>query len=300
MKHPVIRMFRKIGNWVADHCHTRLAQSLLRRGFRHARGVIEVNDFDGTLKVELSLSEHMQRRIFWMGYYNRDIILLLKVILKERMTVIDIGANIGEITLVAAKLTGPAGRVIAFEPIDRIADKLQSHIDRNQLPQVTVVRAGMSDKNGSAPIYASHDHEQEDDENEGLGSLFAANTGETILQIIPLTTLDNFLDARKDIHPDVIKIDIEGAELPCLRGARRTIERFSPLLIIEVQKHSAGIAGYSQKDILDYLASLGYSYSRIGHNGKLIPITRDQLGEYQNIFCFPAAWQHAATEHVRS
>lgn len=296
MKYPVVRMLRKIGNWVAAYCHTRLVQSLLRRSFRHARGMIEIDDFDGNLKIELSLSEHMQRRTFWMGYYNRDIILLLKAVLKKNMTVIDIGANIGEITLVSAKLTGSEGRVIAFEPIDRIADRLQSHIDRNRYTQVTVVRAGLSDKNGSAPIYTSHDHDQETDENEGLGSLYAANTREKILQNIQLTTLDSFLDLNENIHPDIIKIDIEGAELPCLRGARKTIEKFSPLIIIEVQKYSASIAGYSQEDILDYLASLGYAYNRIGNNGKLMPLTRNQLGEYQNVFCFPAKSQYAATE----
>lgn len=289
MKNLVLRILRKAGNWLAVHGHAQLPQSLLRRSFRYAQGTIEIDDFDGDLKIDLSLSEHMQRRIFWMGYYNRDIILLLKIIMKKGMTFLDIGANIGEITMVAAKLVGPAGRIIAFEPIDEIADKLQSHIDRNQLTQSSVVRAGLSDKNGTAPIYNPCGHEQKKDENAGLGTLYSTGSRESVLQSISLITLDDYLNKHSNIRPDIIKIDIEGAELPCLEGARRTIETFSPALIIEVQKHSAHAAGYHQEDILDFLTSLGYSCQRIGRNGKLEPLFRNLLNDYQNVYCLPGS-----------
>ncbi|HIG47912.1 MAG TPA: phosphoglycerate mutase (2,3-diphosphoglycerate-independent), partial [candidate division Zixibacteria bacterium] len=68
--------------------------------------VFTVPDFDGTYLVRLRLSEHMQRRIFWMGYYSTDIVALLKMTLRPGMVVVDVGANIGEIAMVAARCVG--------------------------------------------------------------------------------------------------------------------------------------------------------------------------------------------------
>lgn len=289
MKEQTLKILRKIGNRQAASGHTHVLQSLLRRSFRCAKGVIEVDDFDGDLKIDLSLSEHMQRRIFWMGYYSREIVALLDRIIERNMTVIDVGANIGEIALVAAKRAGPAGRVIAFEPIKALADKLQSHIDRNGLTQADVVRAGLSDRQGTALIYASWQGEQSNDEHHGLGSLYTAHSENQALQTIELTTLDDWLRTRPELCVDIIKIDVEGSELPCLKGARRTLEDFGPMLIIEIQKDSAAAAGYRQEDILDYLSAFGYSFQRIGSGGDLAPLAKFNLDDYQNVFCRRAA-----------
>lgn len=114
--------------------------------FKKLKATVVIKNFDGDMNLVLDLPEHMQCRIFWLGYYNIQIIPYLKGCLRPGMVVIDIGANIGEVSLVSAKLVGALGRVWAFEPLNAIADKLQSNIDSNKLKQVEVVRIGLSDK----------------------------------------------------------------------------------------------------------------------------------------------------------
>ncbi|WP_161805594.1 FkbM family methyltransferase [Frateuria defendens] len=265
-----------------------LAQRLLRRCFRNAKGIAHIDDFDGDLTIDLRLSEHMQRRMFWMGYYNREIVALLKGILHPGMVMIDVGANIGEITLVAAKLAGSTGRVIAFEPVSDIAASLEQSVARNRLKQVTVARLGLSDTNGTAPLYASCGQGRADDENYGLGTLYGGSETDNPLQTIQLTTLDAYLHEHAISRLDIVKIDIEGAELPCLKGAGHTLSRYKPLLIIEIQEQTSVIAGYRQSDILDYLETFGYAFHAIGRNGRLTPLDARHLSAYQNVLCTPA------------
>lgn len=264
-----------------------LAQRMLRRCFRYARGKIRVDDFDGDLTISLSLSEHMQRRIFWMDYYNRDIIALLKRIMCPGMVFVDAGANIGEITLVAAKRTGKSGKVISFEPVNSIAEALEENVARNSLDQVTVARMGLSDANTTAPIYASCGQSDAQEENLGLGTLYGGNSEAIPLQIIELITLDSYLKQYPVPQVDIIKIDIEGAELPCLKGSENTLKYHKPLLIIEIQEQSSAAAGYSETDILDYLSPLGYTFQVIGRNGDLHPLDTRKLSGYQNVVCMP-------------
>jgi FkbM family methyltransferase len=264
------------------------AQSLLRRCFRHARTELQITDFDGDMRINLRLSEHMQRRIFWMDYYNQDIVALLKKIVQPGMTLIDVGANIGEITLVAAKLVGSSGKVIAFEPMTDIALSLERNVENNHLDQVVIARLGLADTISTAPIYASCGQGQVGDEHQGLGSLYGGTSGDhPPVDSIQLTTLDVYLQSHPTRSLDIIKIDIEGAELPCLKGAARTLELHRPFLIIEVQEQTSRIAGYHQEDILDYLRPLDYTFHTIGRHGKLTPIRNGKLDAYQNVLCVP-------------
>lgn len=263
-------------------------QLVLQACFRRAQGKIHVRDFDGDLDLNLSLSEHMQRRIFWTGYYNRRLVVLFDHMLKPGMTVMDLGANIGEISMTAAKRVGRSGRVIAFEPIDSIADQLQTNATRNQLGQITVVRVGLSDiPADSVPLYASCGQGVPNDEHRGLGSLFGEKKGAPELQQIPITTLDIWLAAHPVDRIDLIKIDIEGAELPCLKGAEDALRRFRPVLIVEVQDITATTAGYQASDILAFLSGLGYTFKTIRHGGRLTALTKNNLEAFQNVLCTP-------------
>lgn len=275
------------------------APALMRRLFRHQRGTVCVNDFDGEFSIDLSLSDHMQRRIFWMGYYSREIVALLDHILRGGMTVVDVGANIGEISLASARRVGKNGCIHAFEPVSTIARILQSHIDRNSLEQITLHKIGLSSKPGRATIYESCGQDVHNEDHAGLGSIYGDALTQHALEEIEISTLDHFSEATALTHVDLIKIDIEGSELPCLVGARRTIDRFQPLLIIEVQQQSATKAGYSASDILKFLYDLGYSSYRIGAQGRLKPITIDTLSEYQNVLAAPLIWKSRLTHLIR-
>ncbi|WP_315808894.1 FkbM family methyltransferase [Pseudomonas sp. C9-3] len=250
---------------------------------------MEIDDFDGIFQVRLDLAEHMQRRIFWVGYYNREIVALLDRLIKPGMVFLDVGANIGEITLVAAKRTREFGRVISFEPMSSIASQLEEHLRRNSLSWVSVARVGLSDHTGEANIYDACANEDANEPNHGLGSLYAAKADAKPVQTIQLMTLDEYLRAHPVERLDIIKIDIEGAELPCLKGAQETLSQFKPQIIIELQVETSRAAGYEQTDILNLLEEFGYGFQNIGKNGVLTKLDRNNLQEFQNVLCTPIA-----------
>ena len=289
MTSSVFTFFRAMANALSFGSRFTLPRSVARRAFRHAKATETIDDFDGSLTLDLRLSEHMERRIFWMGYYNGGIVAYLDQFLQKGMVVADVGANIGEISLVSGKRVGSGGRVLAFEPVDEIADELQKNVHRNRLDQVQVVRLGLSDVEvDRAPIYASCGQSDQGDEHRGLGSLYGEQAEGTPLQFISVTTLDDYLDRHPLERLDVVKVDIEGAELPFLRGAEQSLRRFRPVLIVEVQDRTAHAAGYSPKDVFDYLTGLGYSFSRIDGKGRLSPVVAaDSM--YENVLCEPTA-----------
>ena len=284
----ILKLLRRSSIALSFGGNFRTPQSVLRRCFRHAKGIIRVNDFDTNLTIDLSLSECMQRRIFWMGYYNLDIVPYLQKTLKKGMTFIDIGANIGELSMVAAKCVGSNGKVFAFEPMNSVADKLAANIRRNVLNQIEVLRIGLSDKPAlSVPIYSTWDVSRKREENQGLGSLFHTGTDDTPADYITISTLDAWLDSNPVDRLDIIKLDIEGAELFCLKGAVQTLIKFRPKIIVEIQAETASAAGYKPSEILDFLSNFGYRFFRLMHRGKLLAVTAATLENVQNVLCIP-------------
>lgn len=274
---------RKIGNLLSCGGRLSIFQSVLRRIFRFSKREVVVRDFDGSGVMKLRLSEHMQRRIFWMGYYNADIVALLNKLLKPGMVVVDVGANIGEITLVAARRVGRAGRVIAFEPVSSISDRLAEHLRFNNLSHVDIRREALGkEKKELVPIFSSCG-QSVSDENEGLASLYGAS-GEPV-EYVDVSTLDDIAISLSLDTVDLIKVDIEGGELACLQGAENVLRRFQPLLIIEVQSFSAQQAGWEVKEIFQYLGSLGYEFFTIGTKGNLVHLEPEASVNFQNVFC---------------
>jgi FkbM family methyltransferase len=262
-----------------------LVLNLLRKAFSGCDCCVDVRNFDGSLNARFCLNEHMQSQIFWYGYYSRDIVLLLDKLLKPGMAVMDVGANIGEITLTSARRVGNLGRVYAFEPMPTLNARLQEHVESNHMTQVTTLCLGVSDHEGRAQIYATSGEFHDGTNHAGLGTLYASSVRGSAVGEIELQTLDQVVRERDIQRVDLIKIDIEGAELPALKGATETINRFHPYFIIEIQKDTAEQAGYQAKDILDLLNRHDYRFFTIGRKAKLTPLTADTLKPFQNVLC---------------
>lgn len=281
----VFRALRSSGNTLSIGGRLRLPQSMLRRIFRLAKREVTISDFDGRHYMRLRLSEHMQRRIFWMGYYSDDIVALLKRVLRSGMTVVDVGANIGEITLVTAQCVGKTGTVIAFEPVNTIADQLAEHVRINDLGQVVIIRKALGETgHDRLPIYASCG-QNVSDEHQGLASLYGESVGLEPIEYVHVTTLDDTAVSLSLPRVDLIKIDVEGGELPCLQGAERILRRFRPMLIVEVQVFSARQAGWNVDELFQYLRGFGYEFFTIGRRGSLIALESESLADFQNVFC---------------
>jgi FkbM family methyltransferase len=264
-----------------------LVLDLIRRYFFTKALSLRVDNFDDSLTMDLRLNEHMQSQIFWYGSYSRDVLLIIKKLLRPGMVVVDAGANVGEITLAAAKAVGPSGRVYAFEPLPDVADLLYENVRLNAMNQVSVERRGLSDQGGRREIYRASFNFHDGSKHDGLATLYRSQTRDAASGEISLTTLDEFCECTNIGQLHLIKLDVEGAELPALKGGIRTLRRFKPHIVVEVQEETAHQAGYKAADVLSFLEALGYRFDVIGRKGRLRPVGPRSLGRFQNILCSP-------------
>ncbi|HLZ41967.1 MAG TPA: FkbM family methyltransferase [Candidatus Sulfotelmatobacter sp.] len=171
------------------------------------------------------------------------------------MTFADIGANQGELTLIAAKSLS-SGTVLAFEPMPNIFAKLAHNVELNGFSNVRLFNMGLFDSESSLPMYVKNDSAF-GAVNEGVPSLFSTGSDRKEVSV-PLRRFDDVARESGLTRLDVMKIDVEGAEMMALRGAEGSIRQFRPVIIIEISEVNFRNAGYSTHDLVVYLKSLEY------------------------------------------
>ena len=224
----------------------------------------------------------------YTGLQEFDDMSFLLHVLRPGDTFVDIGANVGAYTILAAKNAG--ANVISFEPIPPTFEKLQRNVEANQvMEKVDLRRYGLSDKAGTLRFTMTMDainHVLREDE--------VANSADTVE--VPVGTLDGLL---KDQRPALIKIDVEGFEWPVLNGAGSILA--SPALkalIIELNG-SGGQYGYSEDKIHEKLLSHGfipYSYEPFSRQLKVEP---GYYGHNNTIYIKDAEWANLRVKAAR-
>jgi FkbM family methyltransferase len=181
----------------------------------------------------------------WLGSYEQDKQKLLEQTVPVGGIVFDLGAHVGFHTLLAAELVGAAGQVFAFEPMPQNLSYLNQHLQLNQIHNVTVINAAVSDQEGIAyfDLAASSFH----------GHL--AKQGNLQVRTV---SLDDLIAKGEIPVPDYIKMDVEGAEVTALAGMKTMLETAHPTLVLAT--HGDEI----QKQCRAYLTELGYKFRVIG------------------------------------
>jgi FkbM family methyltransferase len=188
-------------------------------------------------------------------------------LLRPGMTVLDIGASFGLYSVVAGRRVGERGRVFAFEPLPRAAAALVDHIALNGLTaRVEVVPMVVTDTPGEVDLW--------EPARDRLASISkeAAITRETAANAPPrrhavsATSIDEFSRAR-GIEPDLIKIDVEGAEASVLRGGKGFLERGSGQLILEVHPWALAHFGETTDGLLTDLREAGWTATKVYARG---------------------------------
>jgi FkbM family methyltransferase len=245
-----------------------------------------IEDFQGHGKFWCYLQEHMGSQIFFRGAYSGDSLTVLTQYLKPDSVFIDIGANHGEFTVAAALLT-PNGQTIAFEPVPKNIARLRINVQSNHLSNVQIMSMGLSDQEGTFPIYDQETPYDDGTTNEGLTSLFAAGKRSISSASITTRRLDDVWSSLGLNRVDMIKLDIEGAEWQALRGGQRLLERYKPILLVEVAQSTCAAAGYRANDFAQWIEDLGYRLFLICDAGHLREITPTKLAEFQNLLALP-------------
>lgn len=149
---------------------------------------------------------------YWSGLYELEIQELLARELKPGMVFYDVGANAGFFTMLAAKLVGPEGKIVAFEPLSENIRSIEDQVELNGFQHCKVVAAAVSDISGQGQMMQAA--------NLSMGRLSSSATVPGTLEVL-VVTLDDVVATTP--YPDFIKIDVEGAEVDVLEGAKNLL-----------------------------------------------------------------------------
>lgn len=225
----------------------RLANASARR-FGTPNKLMRVRHMSG-YSVTCDLSDGVGKSLFYTGSYEPRLTKLIEDNLGPGEVLLDLGANAGHFTFLAASIVGPRGRVHAIEASPVTADLLASDIERNGLGgRITLHRLGAGDGPGRLRVVESPG-------GHPSGSRWLDPSSQGAEDGIPVAALDDVIHDS----PHVVKIDIEGADLRALHGMRRLIVESRPrLILIEALDEQLARFGDSTEGILAFLENLGY------------------------------------------
>ncbi len=191
----------------------------------------------------------------------------LERLIKEGMVVVDIGSNIGYYVLIESRLVGLTGRVIAIEPVQENIRVLNDNLALNNIRNVSVVHAAITDRDGDVDIFMS--------QHSNWHSVLAG-WGKSLGKVsVPGRTLDSLI-GEMGVSVNLIRMDIEGAETLAVNGMVRTLEKFRPLLSIEVHP---GIVGRQRTiEMLNRLKALGYDTEYVVDRERDSPWNKNRHG----------------------
>jgi FkbM family methyltransferase len=216
----------------------------------------------GGYTFECDLRDVIARDVCFTGYYEPQETALLRALLPAGGTCVDVGANWGYFTLLAAHQTGPSGRVLALEPDPVCFAALRRNIDRNDLRHVVAVPYAAVQGPGLVP-FVGGDIESG---NSGLARVVGSDEPGATLRV-PGCALDALLDGHGLSEVDVMKIDVEGSEVHALRGLADTIatQRVRAILI-ELHPAALARAAVSVATLFSPLEAAGYVGYTIDHH----------------------------------
>lgn len=197
-----------------------------------------------------------------LDVYETGTTLLIERTLRSGMVVVDVGAHVGYYALLAARLVGREGQVYAFEADPANYRLLLENIELNSYSNLRAFSQAVADRSGPLSFYLSP-------WGSDRNSLYAENTGAGAHDVeVDAITLDEFMATAGKPKVDLIKMDIEGAELAALEGMKETLEKTSRL-IVEFSPLSISGAHEKPEELLNKLSRLGFRISVIGDDGNL-------------------------------
>ena len=226
-------------------------------------------------KMKLELEDEAQFPLYYNIYEWRDTPTIKKLAEGSRV-ILDIGGNIGQMALLFAQ---SAQKVHTFEPITELANRLQENISLNNLEgKVTLHRVALTNTKGKITFGLPPKG------NRGTGSTILADHLKEHLIEVDAITLDEFVLQHNITNVDFIKMDIEGAELFALQGMKELLSKEHPILLLEMTIGMMTAAGYTPKQLLDFLSGFGYHCYEITKNGPKGPLA-DPKPQSEN-YCF--------------
>ena len=271
------------------HLLTFLVRNILRRPFR----VKDRNGFTFILLPE----EHIfsMFRNGYLGYPEINEQECCKKLIRQNMKVFDVGANIGQFTLLFDSLVGPAGRVYSFEPCQATFRRLQNHVEMNRAHNVIAEPCAVhhqSDTKVRLNVFPSgysvwNTYGKPEMRNRDDRSKFVIPVGEELVNTI---TIDDYCIRNGIERIDYLKVDVEGAEINVMQGCTDLLDRKSIRYIqFEVSEDMNKGLGLDGTEVFSFLSKFGYITRAISRNGELSdPVSSPSLS-FQNFIATAAS-----------
>jgi len=211
-------------------------------GYKMFTHVEEHRDIDG-----------IGQQLLFQSSYEKYTTILFKELVAEGMNVIDIGANIGYYTLLAAKLVGERGKVFAFEPEPRNYALLLRNVEVNGYKNIIPLQKAVSSKSGKAKLFL-------DKVESGAHSIYKVRKNNTEAIMVDAVSLDGFFEGKK-CPIDIVKVDVEGAEMTILLGMTKIVNNNNDLKIFtEFWPPGLQGSGFSAQEYWDKIIECGFKY----------------------------------------
>ena len=238
--------------------------------------------------VDVRLGNGMKIRVVWVdvvgreictrGYYEPGTVKVIREFLKPGMVFIDLGAQVGQYTLLAA---GLGATVHSFEPDTETFRLLRHNVSANGLANVRVNPCAVAERCKRAIFYSGKS------DNIGVSSLRQSEDSSVTYEV-ECVSLDAYVERSHIPRVDLVKIDVEGAELEVLQGARKLLGGpGKPHLIVEFCENNQAAFDSSSAKLEESFRSLGYELFRIEGSGLTRYRPRVPEEEYFNVLAVP-------------
>jgi FkbM family methyltransferase len=241
---PIIRIFPA---WWKVRLYMHLADSPFRQG-GYSGKVKKRRIAPHRYEMELSLDDWMERFAYYVGcYYEIDATATLLRLLRRGDCFIDVGANLGFLVLTASKLVGCQGKILAFEPNNGLADRMNQTLLNTKIGNVSVNRFALGDEEGEATLHVGN--------HSGTASLRNSTASG---QKVEVACGDRFTNELTADTWTLVKLDVEGYELRVLRGFQSLIKRPRTAFFIEVTDAWLSEAEGSAKELFELMTGNGF------------------------------------------
>jgi len=200
--------------------------------------------------LRFDAGQYTQR--FASGQYERPVQEALAVAVNRGDVCYDVGANLGFFSILLSRLAGPAGSVYAFEPVPENACTIERNARLNRLDNIKVVQMALSSVDGKEELLLAH--------HIGGAVLKSAGTPPDLAGslVVETATLDTLVERRRIKPPNILKIDVEGAEMEVLKGMERVLREWTPTVLLELDDEAAAACEEKVSVCRSFLHDLGY------------------------------------------
>ena len=209
------------------------------------------------IKWNLDLNEGIDLSVYLFGTSEKKIKNLNKLLPKKEgpIIVIDIGANIGSVSLVLAKMIDKV-KIFAIEPTIYAYDKLSNNLNLNKdlINKVFLRQLFISDQKKPEKVWSSWSLQKSGEKhNKHLGTLMDIKKDSYI-------TLDKFITMEKLQKVDFIKLDVDGHELDVLKSGQEFLLNNKPIIFIEIAPYLYSEFGYNYQELIEFIIKLNYDF----------------------------------------